>query len=170
MRRTAAWLSLLLLVCLSAACRQTGSTPSEKSVQEIKTAGPIAHSDIIRNPVTADGPTDTINVAKLTFTESRFNFGEVQEGDLVKHTFTFTNTGKQPLVISNARSTCGCTVPTWPKEPIAPGESGEISVEFNTKGKHNAQSKPVTITANTYPANSVVYLEGYVQPTHDTDQ
>jgi hypothetical protein len=82
---------------------------------------------------------------------------------VVEHTFAFTNTGKKPLLISNARSTCGCTVPDWPKEPIMPGKSGVIQVRFNTENKAKEQVKPVTITANTYPATNKVYLQGFVE-------
>ncbi len=158
-----------VLIIGLAACQQNRFSGSEKSVEEIKAEGPISNADIIRNPVSAAEPLDTVNVAKMTFTEETFNFGEVQEGDIVKHTYNFTNTGKVPLVISNASSTCGCTVPTWPKEPIEPGAGGEISVEFNTKNKHREQKKPVIITANTYPARTVVHLEGFVHPEEETN-
>jgi len=155
------YFSLLILLV---GCKQNQFSQAEKSVQEIKAEGPVSNADIIRNPVTAEGPQDTVNLAKMAFAQSTFNFGEVPQGDIVEHTFEFTNTGKVALVISEARSTCGCTVPTWPKEPIEPGQPGKITVEFNTKGKYREQRKPVTITANTYPARTVVYLEGFVQP------
>ncbi len=158
-----------LMAVVFAACQNGVEQTPEKSIDEIKSEGRISNADIIRNPVTANEPTDTVNVAKIEFAQETFNFGEVNEGDLVKHTFTFTNTGKQPLLISNARSTCGCTIPQWPKEPIAPGEQGEIRVEFNTKNKKNKQSKPVTITANTYPATTKVYLNGFVKPKEGED-
>ncbi|GJM32645.1 MAG: hypothetical protein DHS20C18_16460 [Saprospiraceae bacterium] len=145
-------------------CQNGVEKNQEKSIEEIKSEGRITNADLIRNPVSANEPQDTVNIAKLTFVEATYDFGEVKEGDVVKHTFQFTNTGKVPLLISNARSTCGCTVPEWPKEPIAPGAKGEINVEFNTKNKKNQQSKPVTITANTFPATTKVFLKGYVKP------
>lgn len=148
------------------ACQNSTQKP-EKSIDEIKSEGPI--SNIIRNPVSANEPTDTINVAKMDFEAPEFNFGEVNEGDKVNHVYKFTNTGKVPLLISNARSTCGCTVPQWPKEPIPPGGNGEIAVEFNTKNKKNKQSKPVTITANTYPSQTKVFLKGFVKPAEKGD-
>jgi len=136
----------------------------EKSLQEIKTDSKnISNSAIIRNPVTADQPLDTINVAKMTFADVRYNFGEVVEGDMVTHIFTFTNTGKAPLIISNAKSTCGCTVPEWPKAPIAIGEQGEINVKFNTENKKLYQTKPIFITANTHPSETTLYLIGQVK-------
>lgn len=154
----------LLLFCIFGctlmAC-QNGQN-QEKSIEEIEAAGKI--SSIIRNPKSADGKVDTVNVAKIEFEEERYDFGEIDEGGVVNHVFKFKNTGKVPLVISNARSTCGCTVPQWPKDPIAPGDNGEIAVKFNTKGKKNKQSKPVTITANTYPNQTKVFINGFVHP------
>ncbi len=91
----------------------------------------------------------------------------MEEGEVVEHTYTFTNTGKAPLIIRGARSTCGCTVPEWPEEPIPPGQSGKIEVKFNTAGKKNQQTKPVTITANTYPTTTKVLLKGFVKPEDD---
>ncbi len=152
-------LAVAFVFCLIA-CQNESS--SGKSIEEIQADGKI--SSIIRSPITADGIKDTINVAKIAFEASTFDFGEVTEGDIVKHTFHFTNTGKIPLVISDAHSTCGCTVPKWPKNPIAPGEKGKIDVEFNTKAKPNNQEKPVIINANTYPSVTKVYIRGFVRP------
>ena len=104
------------------------------------------------------GPTTTI-----AFSETTFDFGEVDEGEKVSHVYKFTNTGNEPLVISNAKGSCGCTVPKWPKDPIAVGESGEILVEFNSKGKPGKQTKRVTVTANTNPAQSFLTITGQVK-------
>lgn len=136
------------------------SAGSGKSVEEIQTQGKI--SSIIRSPIQADGTLDTVNVAKMTFEETVFEFGEIPEGQVVKHIFKFKNDGKVPLVIQNAHSTCGCTVPDWPKNPIGPGDSGEIKVEFDTKSKTDFQEKPVIVTANTYPSVTKLFLKGFV--------
>jgi len=103
------------------------------------------------------GPTTTI-----AFAETEFDFGSVDQGEKVSHVYKFTNTGSEPLIISSAKGSCGCTVPKWPKDPIAPGQSGEIQVEFDSKGKKNQQNKKVTITANTNPPQSFIYLKGEV--------
>ncbi len=153
----------ILLLVLVVGCQE--DSDSGKSVQEIQTDGKI--SSIIRSPISADGKTDTVNVAKMAFENAVFDFGEVMEGELVKYVFKFKNTGKVPLVINNAHSTCGCTVPEWPKQPIPAGEEGEIKVQFDTKAKHDFQEKPVIISANTYPANTTVYLKGYVNPKRE---
>lgn len=142
-----------------AACQNDSAVPG-KSLEEIQTEGKI--SSIIRSPISADGTVDTVNVAKMEFESIIFDFGEVDEGAVVKHDFKFVNTGKVPLVIQNAHSTCGCTIPDWPKDVIAPGQSSVIKVEFNTKGKSEFQEKPVIITANTYPSVTKVFVKGIV--------
>jgi len=164
------WCILLSAIALLAACGQQSSGDMEKSVEEIMQEDVWSNADIIRNPVSADSPEDTVNVAKITFEEEIYDFGEVKEGLVVEHVFAFTNTGKAPLLISGARSTCGCTVPEWPQAPIAPGEKGEIKVRFNTQNKRNQQSKPITVTANTYPSTTKVLLTGVVRPAEEADQ
>ena len=155
------------LILTVMAC-QNNRPVDENALQEVPLErGEVA--EIIRNPATANEPTDTVNVAKIVFEEVQYDYGKVDAGTLVEHTFVFTNTGKVPLVISDARSTCGCTVPEYPKEPVAPGQQGEIYVRFNTKGKFDRQIKPVTITANTYPSETKVYLIGYVIKDEETN-
>lgn len=158
-------LFVLFMGLIASSCQNQAIQGDEKSVDEIMDASKITNSSIVRNPVSANDPTDTVNVAKIEFEEDSYDFGEVDEGEVVTHVYKFTNTGKVPLVINNARSTCGCTVPSWPKDPIPPGEGGEIEVRFNTKNKKEKQQKPVTITANTYPSNTKVFLSGYVNPS-----
>lgn len=162
------WIIGLVLFTLSG-CRSGSSDGQEKSVEEIMADSKITNSAIVRNPVTADEPEDTVNVAKMEFAEVSFDFGEVAEGEVVAHVYRFKNVGKVPLLISGARSTCGCTVPEWPRDPIPPGEEGEITVRFNTAGKNNQQSKPISIFANTYPSTTKVFLTGIVRPGKEDD-
>jgi hypothetical protein len=79
----------------------------------------------------------------ITFKENSKDFGDITQGQQVAHTFVLTNTGKQPLA-----ATCGCTVPSWPKEPVAPGKSAEIKVSFNSTGKVGKQNSVVRIYSN----------------------
>jgi hypothetical protein len=158
----------LLLSISNLACTSNSAPTPEQSVEEIMAAPSIRNSDIVRSPVSANAPTDTNNVAKMLFSKADFDFGEVIEGKVVEHIFTFKNTGKQALLISNARSTCGCTVPEWPRDPIMPGEEGVIQVRFNTENKVQQQVKPINITANTYPATNTIYLRGFVKPKEST--
>lgn len=99
----------------------------------------------------------------IQYDNDKFNFGVVDEGEVVKHVFKFKNTGSEPLVISNAKGSCGCTVPTWPKEAVPPGGTGEIKVEFNSKGKPGQQSKKVTVVANTNPSETYLEIAGEVR-------
>ncbi len=110
-------------------------------------------------PAAPAGPTTT-----MKFDETEFDFGTINAGEKVNHTYKFKNTGSEPLIISNAKGSCGCTVPSWPKEPIPVGGTGEIAVQFDSKGKKNKQSKRVTITANTDPAQSFLTIKGEVTP------
>jgi hypothetical protein len=86
--------------------------------------------------------------AEMTFEENEFDFGNIVQGDKVVHDFKFTNTGNTNLVIDGAKGSCGCTVPTYPKEPIEPGKSGSIKVAFDSHGKMGETKKTVTIMCN----------------------
>lgn len=99
----------------------------------------------------------------LTFTESEFDFGTIDQGTKVEHVFKFTNTGDAPLVIVDAKSSCGCTVPVYPKDPVAPGAEAELLVKFNGSGK-NQVSKTVTITANTAAGKETIKIKAFVTP------
>jgi Protein of unknown function (DUF1573) len=82
---------------------------------------------------------------------------------VVKHIYKFKNVGNQTLLITDIRTTCGCTVPTWNKNPIAAGASEQVEVKFDTKGKANEQVKKITIIANTFPAETELILRGMVK-------
>lgn len=153
------FLSSAILLAFACASDKT----KEKSIEEIRATDLTGNAAIIRNPISAADHKDTINVAKMEFETTNFEFGVVEAGEIVTHTFKFTNTGKVPLIISDARSTCGCTVPEWPKDLIPPNGKGEISVRFNTTNMRQQQRKPVTITANTYPSKTKLYLSGIVK-------
>lgn len=100
---------------------------------------------------------------EITFDNADFNFGTVTDGDMVKHTFKFTNTGDKNLILFDVKTTCGCTVPEdWPKNPIAPGEGGEIKVIFNSHDKVGAVNKGIRVDANTNPSTTTISLQGEV--------
>ena len=100
----------------------------------------------------------------LEFEETAYDFGNIPRGNEVEHVFTFKNTGKAPLVIVDATSTCGCTVPSYPKEPIQPGETGELLVNYNGSGL-NAVTKVVTVKSNTEKGSETVKITAFVQPS-----
>lgn len=103
--------------------------------------------------------------AKISFKETEVHdFGTINEGDTVEHTYAFTNTGELPLVINNTTASCGCTTPDWPREPIAPGAESSVKVRFNSRGKAGEQRKTVTVYANTNPATTDISFKVLVKP------
>lgn len=129
-------------------------------------ANAVAPGDAAAAPEQAQGQEVEVPAGPLTtieFKENEFDYGKIPHGEKASHVYTFTNTGTEPLVISSAKASCGCTVPTWPKEPIPPGGTGEIPVEFDSKGKSGKQNKKVTITANTNPPQTFLYFKGDIE-------
>ena len=101
---------------------------------------------------------------ELSFDKTLHDFGEIQNGTPVETAFTYTNTGKSPLVVTDIKSTCGCTVPQgWSKEPLMPGESSQFTVKFNGKGA-NKVSKTVTLTTNTEKGREQVKITAFIKP------
>lgn len=110
-----------------------------------------------RDATASDFPT-------ISFEEEEHDFGTIIDGTPVETVFTYTNTGKSPLVVSNIKSSCGCTVPQdWNKEPLAPGESAHFTVKFNGKGA-NQVSKTITLTTNTEKGTEMVKIKAFIQP------
>jgi len=118
------------------------------------------------DPAAAATPVPTGPATTMKFENDTYDWGKLMDGEKMTHVFKFKNTGKEPLVISNAKASCGCTVPEWPKEAIAPGGSGEIKVIFDSKGKGavggKEDTKKVTITANTDPVETYLTVKGKV--------
>lgn len=103
------------------------------------------------------------DLTSMRFDSDRHDFGVIKATDKVTHVYTFTNTGKQPLKIESVTASCGCTIPKWPKKPIAPGEQGEIKIIFSAAGKRGPQHKVVNVMANTLPTNTRLYLQAYIE-------
>jgi hypothetical protein len=106
--------------------------------------------------------TSPADAAAFKFEKESFDFGQITDGEKVSYDFKFTNIGKSPLIITSATATCGCTVPEYPKEPIAPGAEGIVKVVFDSTGKPGMQNKVVTITANTVPEITQLNILGNV--------
>ena len=113
--------------------------------------------------MTAPPAADNKNAPEFKFEEDEYNFGTIKQGESATHIFTFTNTGKEPLIITNASGSCGCTVPDWPKEPIKKGEKGTVKVTFNSAGKMGMQDKTVTIQSNAKTNPKVIHIKGNVE-------
>lgn len=129
-----------------------------KAVEKAKVAAPVTTDD---KPI--------VPKATITFSENSRDFGDITQGDKVSHIFKFKNTGTAPLIISNVQTTCGCTVPEWPKEPIAPGAAGEISATFNSANKSGIQQKVITIYSNAANDQATVKIIANVFQPKKTD-
>ena len=121
-------------------------------------------SEMINIPIDEHGVIDSTKLAQIHFPDTAFNFDTIMEGAEMVHVFPFTNMGNIPLVINNVTTSCGCTIPYWSRQPIEPGLPGEITVRFRTNGWTGQQAKTAHVFANTIPAVTKIYLEGYVQP------
>jgi hypothetical protein len=141
---------------------QANATPASSEIVAQPATGDNAAQQAA-NAVAAENQVPTGPTTTVVYEHTDFDFGSVKEGEKVKHTFKFKNTGSEPLIISNAKGSCGCTVPKWPSEPVAPGATSQIDVEFDSKGKPGKQTKRVTVTANTVPAQMFLNISGNVE-------
>jgi hypothetical protein len=118
----------------------------------------------IKNPATADGidAHQQANMPEFQFETLSYNFGKVIQGEILSYTFHFKNIGKTSLLISGVEASCGCTTSIPPKAPIKPGEKGEISISFDSKYKNGEVTSYLVVTANTYPAQTVLTVSANV--------
>ncbi|HLT94975.1 MAG TPA: DUF1573 domain-containing protein [Membranihabitans sp.] len=145
--------SLVLLTFLAFyACSNSSSgTDSGESI-----------SDIINIPLGADQVIDTSVAAHLEFETTLVDWDTIRNGQKFTHIFKFTNTGKRPAIISDVKTSCGCTATTFTKDPVKPGETGQIEVTFNSSGRVGYQKKSINVIGNTYPPRTLLYLQGFV--------
>jgi hypothetical protein len=107
---------------------------------------------------------DTVPITTVKFENQEVDFGTINEGDVMKAKFKFTNTGNIVLLIIHAQPSCGCTIPTTPREPVLPGASSAIDVEFHSAGKKGQVLKTVSLTANTKPRETVLTIRANIIP------
>jgi hypothetical protein len=120
------------------------------------------YGELINNPMSAMKVLDTVNIAKLTFREPKFDFGYVNHGDSVVHDFKYYNTGKKTLLITDVNTSCGCTSSRVMKDKLEPGDSSILRVVFNSKDREGFQEKSVIVFANTFPPQTQVTISGTV--------
>ncbi|OMP31280.1 MULTISPECIES: DUF1573 domain-containing protein [Mangrovimonas] len=143
-----------VILSLSALCLVAFTSCKEDAASKVNSENVAAAAE--RDAVAGDLPV-------ISFEEAEHDFGTIKNGTPVETKFKYTNTGKAPLVVSNIKSTCGCTVPQdWSKEPLAPGESAEFTVKFNGKGK-NQISKTITLTTNTEKGKEMVKIKAFIE-------
>lgn len=114
----------------------------------------------------ASVPRDKENLPVISFDEDTHDFGKLTAGEKVTYSFKFKNTGKSVLLISNVSTSCGCTVSSYPKTPVQPGEGATIDVSFNSEGKQGFQSKSITVYTNAEPPTTLLHIKAQVvEPT-----
>lgn len=102
------------------------------------------------------------DTTKIEFSNNEFNFGTIEEGEVITYTFQFKNTGNKPLIINSVHTSCGCTVPSYSDEPVAINSEGYLKVTFNSAGKSGEQYKIVTVISNTNPEKTELVVTGNV--------
>ena len=127
------------------------------------TANPNLSTSRNTDPTSAITPPSNQKTTRMAFSNYQHDFGKVKQESTNKYSFQFTNTGDEPLVITNAVGSCGCTVPNYPKEPVMPGKTASIDVEYKPGQQKGSQEKKVTITANTEPAETILTIKADVQ-------
>jgi hypothetical protein len=171
----------IALVVLAASCRDRDA---EKRIAELesrlselegkKTVGKAEKETETTIP-TLTPATDVVDAKKteqkpegplpvLQFDRVEHDFGTINEGESVEHTFAVKNTGEAPLIIQKAAPSCGCTVPDWTKKPIPAGGTGFVKAKFDSSGKPGMQNKTITVTANTWPTQTVLRFKAMVTP------
>jgi hypothetical protein len=162
-------IGLLAVIAVALAALAIQQFSGDKSTSENVVAANAAAGTAAQTPSTFDPmakPAEVVdNTPKttITFAEFEHDFGNIKQDSENKKVFTFTNTGTEPLIIEAANGSCGCTVPNYPKAPIPPGGTGEIEVEYKPGKQENAQTKTVTVIANTEPKETTLRIKANVQ-------
>jgi len=163
---------IALVAVLTAACKDRDA---EKKIAQLESR--LAELEGKKSPA-ATTPTQATQAPEekpegplptMEFQKTEHDFGTINEGDIVEYTYAFKNAGAAPLIIQGAQGSCGCTVPDWTKEPIPAGGTGFVKAKFDSNGKTNIQNKTVTVTANTWPKQTVLRFKAMVTPKAVTD-
>ena len=162
---------LMILAVMATACKDKDAEKKiaalEARLSELegkKTTPTISNPTAAETPeVKPEGP-----LPVLQFETVEHDFGTIKEGDKVSYTYKFKNTGEAPLIIQDAKPSCGCTAPDWTKTPIPVGGEGFVKAEFDSKGKPNIQNKTITVTANTWPKTTKLSFKAMVTPQADS--
>ncbi len=162
-------MSVMVLAIIIMSCKDRAS---EKRIAELESR--LAQIEGNKNAASTTTPTITPEAAPeqkperplpvLTFETTDHDFGTINEGQKVSYTYKVKNTGEAPLIIQSAQPSCGCTVPTWTKEPIPVGQSGFVTAEFDSNGKPGIANKTITVTSNTWPKVTTIRFKAMVNP------
>lgn len=161
------------------ACAQEGAASDAKTAvtetakdaaAAVTNTASTSPADAAKAAADASGVDPNLPKTTVEFDKTVVDFGDITQGDQVNDVVKFTNTGNEPLIIASAKGSCGCTVPEWPKAPIAPGETGEIKIQFSSKGKKGKQTKTVTIQANTDPNPTRLTVKSNILVPEEAEQ
>ncbi|MGZ4035201.1 MAG: DUF1573 domain-containing protein [Bacteroidia bacterium] len=151
-------LIFVYLLVSMVACKSNDNNPSK------------IPSDVINVPATASGKQAALGTPPvMTFNEEKHDFGKIKQGEKVSYSFVFKNTGGSDLVISSAQGSCGCTIPTYPKEAIKPGQESKIDVVFDSDGKTGTVQKTVTLVTNCSPSTKVLTISSNIEAPEDEE-
>ena len=139
---------MLLALCLLTACNNNSGDDS-------------LSTDLVTNPKSASQPSNKQPV--ITFDKTEHDFGTILQGERVTYTFHFTNTGNMPLIVSNVKTSCGCTIGDFSRAPVEPGKQGAIRATYDSKGHHGMQTRTLTVVSNTNPNQTVLRLKALVK-------
>ena len=166
------WIKVLMVFAFAAVFTSCKDRDAEKKIAELesrlaelegkKTVGPSVTPTPATQPVAEEKPEGPL--PKLEFKTVDHDFGTITEGEVVEYTYTFKNTGDAPLIIQGAQGSCGCTASDWTKTPVPVGGTGYVKAKFDSNGKPNIQNKTVTVTANTWPKQTVLRFKAMVTP------
>jgi len=131
----------------------------QKQVKTVQTTPAKATTQAA--PAAQQTPATTLKPENLNFKTEVHDFGTVEEGPAAEYEFAFTNTGKEPLILQNVHASCGCTTPSYSKEPVAPGKTGIVKASFNTVGRPGAFTKSITVATNA--GTKVLTIKGTVE-------
>ena len=136
------------------------------NTKEVQNTNPLKNPNLNSQTITEPTTPNKGPVTNIKFATDVVNFGKIKAQSENKYAFEFVNTGTEPLLIENAKGSCGCTVPNWPKDPIMPGEKGAIDVVFRPKTRESEgeDKKTVTVFSNTNPKTTVLTVKAMVSP------
>ena len=155
---------LILLLVTSLFLMITSCKKEEEKTNDIQSDTNV----VTDSPSTPTPPPADEKYPEISFEKQEHDFGTIKQGDKVTYEFKFKNTGQADLLISDAKGSCGCTVPEYPKTPIKPGEDGKLKVSFDSSGKSGLNTKSVTITCNTKENNKIINIKANIEPSPTT--
>lgn len=153
-------LYFLLIAMIAISCKDTSDSDINEQLKN------KLSSDLVENPRSLNSKNEDalLELGHLKFADTLHNFGVITEGEIIEYDFAYQNTGKKNVIISDAKAGCGCTIPTYKKEPIKPQESGVIKIKFNSQGKLGHNEKSVEISTNGSPSRYMLNIVVDINP------